>query len=211
MSQLTFELPKKDDKVKDTATLPSKRNGSLFKLVLPSKISEEKQHNNPKPHPVNSNSLQEIYETDFLQWVTKTVELLKDYRFMDLDVENLIEEVEDLGKSSQRELESRLFQLLMHLLKWQYQPIRRSYPQTINEWHENSWARTISEQRFNLRSLLTQSPSLNSKLTKLLDDCYQAARRGASKETGIDIHIFPLDCPYFEAQILSDDFWPESE
>ncbi|WP_338070450.1 DUF29 domain-containing protein [Bathymodiolus platifrons methanotrophic gill symbiont] len=65
------------------------------------------------------------YNTDFYGWTQEQAALLKAGRLSDLDIDNLLEEVETMGRSEKRELDSRLTVLLIHLLKWQYQPVRR--------------------------------------------------------------------------------------
>jgi Domain of unknown function DUF29 len=97
---------------------------------------------------------------------------------------------------------------LMHLLKWQYQPNRRIYPETSNLWNQNSWANKILEQRDSIEDLLADSPSLRNYLSEVLDS-YKKARDNASQETGIELSKFPDSCPYSETQILSKNFWPE--
>lgn len=158
---------------------------------------------------LESSSLSNLYAVDYLAWIESTVQLLKQGNISELDIKNLIEEVEDLGKSQRQSLKSRLRVLLMHLLKWQYQPDRRSYPETSNLWNQNSWANTISEQRDSIQDLLDDSPSLRNYLTEILPDSYKKACENASRETSIDLSVFPEFCPYIESKILDKDFWPE--
>jgi Domain of unknown function DUF29 len=149
------------------------------------------------------------YDTDFIAWIEATTQLLKQGKFKELDIENLIEEVEDLGKNQRRELKSRLRVLLMHLLKWQYQPNFRSYPDTKNDWNENSWARTITTQRNDIQDLLADSPSLYNYFSQELENSYQKVRFNASKETHLEVSRFPESIPYTAFQVLSDEFWPD--
>jgi len=139
------------------------------------------------------------YAEDFLAWSEHTVRLLRARRFEEVDLENLIEEIESMGKSQQRELDSRLRVLLRHLLKWKYQPERRS----------TSWALTLDNQRFELDRLLRQSPSLRPVLTHSLADVYPAAVRTAALETRLPRDTFPARCPFTARQILDPDFLPE--
>jgi hypothetical protein len=97
----------------------------------------------------------------------------------------------------------------MHLLKWQYQPNRRSLDWSEHSWNENSWARTIIEHRSRIQDLLSDSPSLHHALSENLADCYKKARLSAAKETGLNLRSFPESCDYTEAEILNDEFWPE--
>jgi hypothetical protein len=104
-----------------------------------------------------------------------------------------------MGKNNRRELGSRLVVLLMHLLKWRYQPNRRS----------PSWATTVRDQRDEIEELLADSPSLRSAVQDTLSSVYARARRKAISETGLPESTFPPDCPFTPEQILSEDFLPE--
>jgi hypothetical protein len=140
-----------------------------------------------------------LYEHDYQQWLEKTVKLLRDHSFELLDLDNLIEEIEDMGKSSKREVFNRLVVLLIHLLKWKYQPARQS----------NSWLSTINEQRRQLFILFRDSPSLpKSYLPNIFDECYQMACKLAAKETNLPLATFPESCPFTEIEILDFDFLP---
>lgn len=142
---------------------------------------------------------QQLYETDFLEWVSKTADLLKQGKFSELDVENLTEEVEDLGRREKRALESNLRVVLIHLLKWQYQPNKRS----------GSWEGSIREHRKRIQSALDDSPSLENYCGAIIEDSHSTAREIAAAETGLEIQIFPAQCPYTAKQIFDKEFWPE--
>lgn len=144
---------------------------------------------------------QTLYDTDFNLWIETQVQLLRDHQLNELDIENLIEEIESLGKSDKRQLKSRLEVLLHHLLKWQYQPSLRS----------GSWKGTIGEQRKRIRDLLLDSPSLKPYLENIVADCYEDARYQAFLETGLSCETFPPNCPYAIADVFNPVFWPESE
>lgn len=154
-------------------------------------------------------SCSNLYDSDFVAWVERTSNLLKTRRLENLDIENLIEEVEDLSRRERQDLKNRLRVLLTHLLKWKYQSSYRSYPETKNNWNENSWARTIIEQRDSIKDILSDSPSLYNFLLEVLEECYQKSRKNASKETNLELSVFPELCPYIEAEILNDEFWPD--
>lgn len=141
----------------------------------------------------------QMYGTDFVQWVNKAVELLKEGQFDELDIENLIEEVESLGRNDKNALKSNLRVLLTHLLKWQYQPSQRS----------NSWRGTIIEHRLRIQDTFEDSPSLENFYTQIFDHTYQQARKKAAGETGQNIGTFPMTCSYAMEQILDDEFWPD--
>ena len=104
-----------------------------------------------------------------------------------------------MGKRQNRDLASRLAVLVMHLLKWSYQPARRS----------SSWRRTIREQRWQLARLLTAHPSLRTQLPMLLAESYPQVQAKALDETGLPATALPQNCPWTVTQILDDEFWPE--
>jgi len=140
-----------------------------------------------------------LYETDFYGWVQNQAGVLRAGNFASLDLENLIEEIEDMGKSRQRALESRLEILLMHLLKWQFQP----------EMKGPSWHFTIDEQRERIAKLLRENPSLKRLIDSALEESYKFAVRLAVKETGLKKSTFPTQCPWTFEQAINEEFWPE--
>jgi hypothetical protein len=139
------------------------------------------------------------HDTDFYSWTQEQAALLRQGRVNELDVANLIEEIEDMGRSEKRELESRLAVLLMHLLKWQYQPNRRG----------NSWRLSIEVQRVKSRRELKQNPGLKHSLPESFSNAYIDARIQAAKETKLVKSTFPDECPWTLDQVLDDEFWPE--
>ena len=140
-----------------------------------------------------------LYETDFVQWTDRTVQLLRDRQFNELDLDNIIEEIEALGKRERQALFSNLKIVLLHLLKWQFQPSKRT----------NSWRATLREHRQRIQLQLKDSPSLKPYLSQSLDDCYANARDLAADETGLPLSSFPETCPY-EISLTSDpDFLPD--
>ena len=140
-----------------------------------------------------------LYEEDFLAWTQETARLLRAGRFGELDVESLIEEIESMGKSQGRELDSRLLVLIQHLLKWKYQPGMRP----------GSWGSTLITQRHELSRLLQQSPSLQPGLRAAVSTAYPVAVRAAGAGTGLPPATFPAHCPFTPEQILDPDFLPE--
>ncbi|HYX14208.1 MAG TPA: DUF29 domain-containing protein [Nostoc sp.] len=147
--------------------------------------------------------LQTLYEQDFYTWVEQTTELLRLHHWDTLDLEHLIEEVVDLGKSQQRALQSALRLVLSHLLKWKYQPEGRSH----------SWQVTITRERLNIDELLEESPSLRRFLndTEWINSTYQRSRREAMVETGLSEDNFAIACPFSVDEILDLDFYPNPE
>jgi hypothetical protein len=147
------------------------------------------------------NKTSELYELDFYAWTQEQANLLQKKKWDCLDIPNLIEEIESLGKQERRELKNRLGVLLGHLLKWEFQPHHRS----------RSWFATIREQRFQVQQLLKESPSLKPYLTEALDTAYQSALNLAVGETSLSYAVFPEDCPYNPEQMLDSGFFPGSE
>ncbi|MBS9434733.1 DUF29 domain-containing protein [Photorhabdus hainanensis] len=139
------------------------------------------------------------YDSDFYGWTQEQAGLLRSGDLNQLDTENLLEEIEAMGRSERRELRSRLEILLAHLLKWRYQADRRG----------RSWELTIEEQRDKAIDCLQESPSLKNKLDEHLEKAYTTARRLAEKETLINRNIFPETCPWTFEQIMDENFWPE--
>lgn len=137
-----------------------------------------------------------LYNQDFYLWTQTIAQQLKENKFNEIDIPNLIEEIESMGRSEKRELRSRLTILLMHLLKWQYQPEKRS----------ESWRSTIIEQRICIEALLEDSPSLQPILTEVFADCYQKARLKASDEIGIKLNLFPNGSPFSLEETLNNYF-----
>jgi hypothetical protein len=124
--------------------------------------------------------------------------LLKQGNFKDADMENIIEEMESMGKSAENQLTHRFSLVLMHLLKWQYQPALQG----------KSWQVTLREQRRASRRLINKNPSLKQKIQNCIFEAYEDAVDEAIKETGLDEKTFPSSCPYTLEQIMDDAFFP---
>ncbi len=139
-----------------------------------------------------------LYETDFYAWTQEQVNLLKSQEWEQLDTLNLIEEIETLGRRERQELRNRLGILLGHLLKWQFQPEKRS----------NSWLGTIREQRVQIKLLLQDSPSLKPYLNEVFLIVYELGLALAIRETELDENVFPEICPYTLDQTLNSEFLP---
>lgn len=138
------------------------------------------------------------YETDVVAWANEQAALIRAGHLDQLDLEHLAEEVEAMSAKEKRELRNRLAVLLQHLLKWQFQPARRS----------DSWTTTMFEQRLNIHDILEDSPSLNGVMEERLDSSYRLAVSQASSETGISSHVFPKTCPYELTRALENGWLP---
>nr|WP_295390752.1 DUF29 domain-containing protein [uncultured Thiodictyon sp.] len=149
-----------------------------------------------------------LYEQDVNAWAEGQVFLLKQGLTQALDVEHLIAELEDMGKSNLRELESRFIILIAHLLKWQFQ--LDTLTTRWRDFEAKSWRNTIIEQRAQLLFLLKKVPSLKASLQLAMIDAYTDARCLAIRETNFPAETFPADCPYSVEQILDEDFYPRS-
>ena len=141
---------------------------------------------------------QTLYETDYLQWIETTVEKLQNGDYGNVDWKNLIEEIQDIARSERRALKSNLIVVLVHLLKWEFQPERRS----------GSWEGSIIEHRRRIREAIDDSPSLQPYLESIFVECYLQAVKQAKAETQLPLETFPLQCPYQLAEVLNDQFLP---
>ena len=144
-------------------------------------------------------TLQDLYEQDFFEWTARSAASLRAGRFAEADLEHIAEEIEDMGKSERRELESRLSVLLSHLLKWHFQPHRRG----------RSWQATIRVQRTELERLLADMPSLRPYLREQLPQVYATAVERAIAETDLLDGSFQPACPFSLDRILDADFFPD--
>jgi hypothetical protein len=140
-----------------------------------------------------------LYERDFCLWVEEQARLLKEGRLQQLDLVNLIDEIEDLGLHEKKAFQSNLVVVLKHLLKYQFQPRRRS----------RSWVSSIAEHRRRLRNDLATSPSLRPYAREQFEECYQDGRRQALIETGLAQDTLPTAPPYSLEQTLDPDFLPD--
>jgi len=144
--------------------------------------------------------MKSLYESDFYAWTQQQINLLKEQAWQSLDVQNLVEELADLGRRERQELRNRLSVLLGHLLKWQFQP----------EQHSNSWLATIREQREQLKLLLEENPSLKPYSSEALMIAYKLGLNIAVRETGLPYETFPIKCPYSFEESLNETFPTDS-
>jgi hypothetical protein len=139
-----------------------------------------------------------LYDEDFFEWTRRNAELLRAGRLEQADIEHIAEEIEDMGKRDLKEVNSRVQVLAGHLLKWRFQPAKRS----------QSWISTIVTQRVEIENDLKQSPSLKRKVGGALPDNYAKAVRLAMAQTGLPKGHFPAECPFTVEQILDPEFLP---
>ncbi|MEM8778228.1 MAG: DUF29 domain-containing protein [Cyanobacteria bacterium P01_G01_bin.49] len=140
-----------------------------------------------------------LYETDFNLWLEETISLLKQRKLDELDIDNLIEEIEAMARSEKRGFRSNLEQLLLHLLKWKYQPNKRT----------GSWKSSIIEHRNRILEDLEDSPSFKSYYDEIFNKCYQNARKYAQAQTNLPMNTFPEVCPFTKSEILTSDYLPK--
>ena len=147
-----------------------------------------------------TNAMTSLYESDFFAWANEQASLLRAGKLCSADIENIAEEIESMGKSEKRELVSGLTILLLHLLKWQFQPgLRRS-----------SWRHRIKVQRRDLDRHLADNPSLSAQLLALLGNSYVSAVLLAAGKTGLPEGMFPAACLWSYQQVADPDFWPDA-
>lgn len=143
--------------------------------------------------------LSDLYEQDYVRWLEITCQKLAEKQVEDLDLSNLLEELRDMGRSEQRVLASNLIMALTYLLKYAYQPQKRS----------NGWRFALKENRRCIQELLKTSPSLKTYLHQNFDEFYFEAKDLAATETGLDLSAFPEANPFTLEQILDRGFLPE--
>lgn len=132
-----------------------------------------------------------LYDTDVVGWAEHNAKALLERRFDDVDWDNVAEEILSVGKSEANGLRSQLFQVLVHMLKARYQLGK----------HGRSWDMLIVERRDRAQIRLRDNPSLKPRLDDILLDAYRLARVRASKQTGIDLSVFPVECPYTSSEV----------
>ena len=142
-----------------------------------------------------------LYERDFHAWASEQADLLRAGRLAEADIAHIVEEIESMGRSERRELVNRLTVLLLHLLKWRFQPALRG----------NSWRLSIKEQRIRLAAHLEDNPSLKAELDWAILQAYRLAAIEAERETGLSESTFPTVCPFSFEQMMDERFWPEDE
>ena len=166
-----------------------------------------------------------LYDRYYYLWLKTTAKNLSDGRWNALDVENLIEEIESLGRSEKRAIESNLVVLLLHLLTYLLQ--RRLYQPSMQTGRSlgqaslatamlpspsaRNWKGSILEHRRRLQKDLKASPSLNNYLEEVFAECYEDAREQAAAETGLPVEAFPIASPFTPDEALNKDYFVESQ
>jgi hypothetical protein len=139
------------------------------------------------------------YDGDFYLWANEQAERLRRGEWSRLDALNLAEEIEDLGRELYNKLESAFRIILLHLLKWDHQPARRT----------RSWTVSIELQRMDAEQLLEKHHSLARRIPEAISDAYRRSRIEAAGETGLDQRAFPEECPYSLDEIMTRSIpWP---
>lgn len=146
-----------------------------------------------------SQPISPLYEQDFYLWLQQTARLLKVRNFEEVDWDNLIEEIESMGRSEKRELKSRLIILIEHLLKLIYWEAER-------ENNANGWRSTIVEQRNQIEFSLEDSPSLKPLLAEIFLDCYGKARKGTLQKYQLSDALFPEKPPFKLEDVLDPNY-----
>ncbi|TAE59818.1 MAG: DUF29 domain-containing protein [Nostocales cyanobacterium] len=142
-----------------------------------------------------------LYDQDFYLWIQTTVQQLKERNLEQLDIENLIEEIDSMGRSEKRELKTRLVVLIEHLLKLQYWTQEKDY-------NARGWRKTVVEQRRQIAYTLADSPSLKAILNDVFLDCYQDARKDTINKYQLSSKLFPQEPPFTLTEVLNTDFIP---
>jgi ribosomal protein L29 len=139
--------------------------------------------------------MSDLYDRDFYAWANEQGALLRAGRLSDADIGHIAEEIESMGRGEKRELTNRLAVLLVHLLKWRFQPDRRG----------KSWRSTIREQRRQVGRVLADNPSLRPQIDSILADAYGDAVLIAERETDLPEDSFPAGCPWTFDQAMQDE------
>ncbi len=152
----------------------------------------------PKTEATALNLKANLYKKNFYAWTQQQSQLLRHQQWNQLDIPNLIEEIESLGRIERRELRNRLSILIGHLLKWEFESAKRS----------RNWLVTIRLQRREILKLLSENSRLKADLEEALPEAYQNAKDLASGETNLPLSTFPQECLYTLAEVMSDRFYP---
>jgi hypothetical protein len=145
---------------------------------------------------------QTLYDRDFYFWLQTTAKLLKEHRFDEVDWENVIEEIESMGRGEKKEIKSRLIVVIEHLLKLMYWETEKLY-------NARGWRDIIVEQRTQIELTLEDSPSLRALLTELFIDCYEKARNSALRKYQLPDNFFSTEPPFSLEDVINPNFLPD--
>jgi len=138
------------------------------------------------------------HDNDFYAWANEQAALLRAGRLDQADIEHIAQEIESMGRTEKRELVSRLRVLLLHLLKWKFQPAGRG----------SSWEATVRVQRLDLAEHMKDNPSLKAIVSEAIATAYEGAVIEAAVETKLSESVFPSICPWAFDQLMDARFWP---
>ena len=155
-------------------------------------VTDAAKHKPRFPEPTD-------YEDDFETWCYEQAELLRQHRFVELDLANLIEEIESMGSDQRHALEASYRLVIAHLLKRQFQPQLRSSSGDI----------TVSRERLDIARREEKNRALRAGAKQLVESVYRGAIREAAIETGLPRDSFPFDCPYTLEQLPDLDWMPQ--
>ena len=147
------------------------------------------------------NESKNLYEQDFYLWLQTTANLLENNKFDQLDIKNLIEEINSMGRSEKKELKSHLITLIEHFLKLEYWQLEK-------ENNARGWRNTVAEQRLQIELTLEDSPSLRNMLDDIFEECYQKARQYILKRYQLSPNLFPENPPFSVTDVLNADYLP---
>ena len=156
----------------------------------------------PRPaagRSLNAQKVAKLYDTDFFEWANVKAQLLREGKFDQIDVSHLIEETEDLGKDEFWALEGNIQIVLMHLLQWQFQAVKKTA----------SWQPSLKKDRRAVAKLFRGNPSFLPKLQAVINKEYPAAMENAVFETGLPEQSFPADCPYSSQSVINESWLPQ--
>jgi hypothetical protein len=141
----------------------------------------------------------DLYDLDYVLWLDETIKQLRARQFAFLDLENLIEEIESMGKSERRAVESLLINILVHLLKLAYWESER-------DRNANHWIMEIANFRVQIKRILADSPSLKPYLNNVFEGCYEDARKIVTRKEIIDLSLIP-STPFLTVEQALDENW----
>jgi Domain of unknown function DUF29 len=148
----------------------------------------------------DDSSIPELYDGDYYAWIQKQARALRKHRIDEIDWANVAEEIEDLGKSEKRSVESQIARIVEHLLKLAYAPAR------MKSLNRRGWELSIREARHQIRKLLRESPSLSRETNALFADAYESGRTAALIALKAADSGLPEISPWSLEQVLDKDF-----